>query len=113
MNEPIDVKITWKGVMPLILIALENGTGEGQDMARQELVRLATVADEGEKIRQKALEMQVAVALLLSYGGTQHDKWFDVLAEAQRGLASVTHGSRAEFDTIRADKGIKYFEDNY
>lgn len=42
----IDHTPTWKGALPLILAALESGTGVGKAMARAELVRMAEAADD-------------------------------------------------------------------
>lgn len=42
----IDVTPTWEGILPLILEILRNGTDEAQDNAREELQRMARVADQ-------------------------------------------------------------------
>ena len=42
---------TWGGIMPALILALENGTGEGRAIAREELTRLA---DEVDKANENA-----------------------------------------------------------
>lgn len=41
----IDLTPTWQGVLPILLAALENGTDEGNKIAREELRRMAEAAD--------------------------------------------------------------------
>lgn len=41
----IDMTPTWAAIMPALIAALENGTGEGRTMARGELERLAREVD--------------------------------------------------------------------
>jgi hypothetical protein len=42
----IDLTPTWREIMPALIAVLQNGTTEGQDMARAELLRLADIADQ-------------------------------------------------------------------
>lgn len=41
----IDIGMTWTGAAQIIALALENGTGEGKRMAREELARMAALLD--------------------------------------------------------------------
>lgn len=41
----IDMTPTWEGLLPGLLLAIENGTAEGRRIAREELARMAQVAD--------------------------------------------------------------------
>lgn len=41
----IDVTPTWTDVLPVLLAAIEDGTFEGQKVAREELFRMAELAD--------------------------------------------------------------------
>lgn len=41
----IDMTPTWLGVLPLFLAAIENGTDAAKTAARQELTRMAKIAD--------------------------------------------------------------------
>ena len=43
--ETIDLTPTWSGILPGLLAVIENGTGEGRQMARVELARMAQAAD--------------------------------------------------------------------
>ncbi len=43
--ETIDLTPTWEGIMPGLIACLQDGTGEGQRMAREELMRLARIVD--------------------------------------------------------------------
>lgn len=60
------------------------------------------LASENERMRATAMRMQVAVAKVLEYGGTEISIWFDGLAEAQRNLARETKCTRSDFDALRA-----------
>lgn len=41
----IDLAPTWRGLMPLLITALQEGTPQAQSSAREELFRLADHAD--------------------------------------------------------------------
>ncbi len=41
----IDLTPTWQGILPLLLAALEDGTDQGKQIAREELQRMAKAAD--------------------------------------------------------------------
>jgi len=41
----IDMTPTWRAILPIILIGLENGNEDGRKIAMQELYRLADIAD--------------------------------------------------------------------
>lgn len=43
--ETITVKMTWAATMPMLIALLENGTEEGKQQARAELMELATKLD--------------------------------------------------------------------
>ena len=51
----IDLTPTWAEIMPALIAVLQNGTNEGQDMARAELMRLAAIADQLNRPAQKQL----------------------------------------------------------
>lgn len=44
-TETIEIKMTWASAMPVIIMALQNGTPEGKRMAKQELMALANKLD--------------------------------------------------------------------
>jgi hypothetical protein len=54
-----------------------------------------------EELRQAALKMQVAVGNVLAHGGIDLDKWWGELIEAQQHIATITHGTSAEFNKYR------------
>lgn len=41
----IDMTPTWRAILPVIMEGLTNGTPAGQEIARQELARMADAAD--------------------------------------------------------------------
>jgi hypothetical protein len=43
--ETIELTVTWQGLLPIILAVLQNGDFEGRKMAREELTRMAQLAD--------------------------------------------------------------------
>lgn len=45
VEEIFDLTPTWSGVMPALIAAVEDGTAQGQQMARNELYRLAQTLD--------------------------------------------------------------------
>lgn len=40
-----NVTPTWTGILPVLLALLENGDSQGQKTAREELQRMAAIAD--------------------------------------------------------------------
>ena len=51
---------TWSDVVPIIVAGLQDGNAEGQRMARQELDRMAAIADQQvEALRQAAFSVWV------------------------------------------------------
>lgn len=51
--ETIELDVTWQGVLPIILLLLEKGDAEGRKTAREELTRMAELADLCMKIAKK------------------------------------------------------------
>lgn len=45
----IDLTPSWRGVMPILIATLKDGTSEGQKMAEEELFKLADWADAAMK----------------------------------------------------------------
>lgn len=41
----IELMPTWAGLLPMLLMLLENGNAEGRKTAREELARMAQAAD--------------------------------------------------------------------
>lgn len=41
----VQLEPTWRGLLPALIFALQNGTDEGQKIARDELARMALAAD--------------------------------------------------------------------
>lgn len=44
-TETIDMTPTWEGMLPVYIAVIENGSFEGQRIAREELKRMAKLAD--------------------------------------------------------------------
>lgn len=42
----IDLTPTWTAVLPIFIAALQDGTPEGQKAAKEELARMAALADQ-------------------------------------------------------------------
>lgn len=51
-TEKIEIKINWQGVLPMLIALLENGTPEGRKTAREELLKMAKLADEANELRR-------------------------------------------------------------
>lgn len=43
--ETVDITPSWRGILPGLIMLIENGTFEGQKIAREELNRMAALAD--------------------------------------------------------------------
>ena len=41
----IDITPTWEAILPIMLAAVENGTQKGRAIAKEELLRMAKLAD--------------------------------------------------------------------
>lgn len=46
----IDLTPTWRGILPALLAAMTDGTAEGRRIAREELTRMAALADERNEL---------------------------------------------------------------
>jgi len=56
MKEMIDLTPTWTGIMPALIAALQNGSPVGENMAREELMRLAGIVDKQNEQNRAAKE---------------------------------------------------------
>ena len=45
----IDITPTWEEIMPAIIMAIENGTSEGKENAKEELMELARKVDQANQ----------------------------------------------------------------
>lgn len=45
----IDITPTWEEIMPVIIMAIENGTSEGKESAKEELMELARKVDQANQ----------------------------------------------------------------
>lgn len=54
MTQHINATPTWAGLLPALLAVVENGTFEGQTMARAELARMAKAADQAVSLSKAA-----------------------------------------------------------
>lgn len=45
IKEDVDITPTWRGMVPLLIIALTQGTDTGKKLATEEMYRLADIAD--------------------------------------------------------------------
>jgi len=55
----VDITPTWVDVLPMMLLALEQGSDEGKTIAKEELLRMAKAADQANNIKpaiEKALD---------------------------------------------------------
>lgn len=52
----IDLTPTWRALLPVFLLALEEGTEEGKQIAREELGRMADAADGYNKLTKEKSE---------------------------------------------------------
>ena len=43
--QTIELPVTWQGTLPIILLVLTDGDAEGRKLAREELTRMAQLAD--------------------------------------------------------------------
>lgn len=52
-TEYIDVTPSWEGILPYLVVILRDGSDEGQRMAREELHRMARLADAAVRMQRK------------------------------------------------------------
>lgn len=58
----ISITMDWKQAARLIAVALENGTDEGKRLAREELLRMADVADTAKELQDDLAAVQDELA---------------------------------------------------
>jgi hypothetical protein len=56
----VSIETNWAAAAGIIAVALENGTGEGRQMAREELQRMAALADERNALARAKAEAEPA-----------------------------------------------------
>lgn len=61
----IDLTPTWPAVLPILLAALEDGTEEGKRMAREELKRMAQVAEAAKSAIDQRAALMASVRSLV------------------------------------------------
>jgi hypothetical protein len=98
----IDLTPTWAGLMPALFACLQNGTPEGQELARAELMRLADSVDANNAAR-KAEPTTPAAALRDSL--TRAYCAAAAAGVAESGVAGVAHhtGRRYGVAAVYAD----------
>lgn len=50
----IDVTPSWEGILPYLITIMQDGSYEGQKLAREELHRMAHLADAAVRIQREA-----------------------------------------------------------
>lgn len=50
----IDATPSWEGILPYLIVIMQDGTHEGQKLAREELRRMARLADAAARIQREA-----------------------------------------------------------
>lgn len=49
----IDVTPSWEGIVPYLVVILRDGSDEGQRLAREELHRMAQLADHAVRMQKE------------------------------------------------------------
>lgn len=57
MATQIDMTPTWSAIAGVLILALENGNEKGRQAAREELKRMAKIADGWNAVAQEATEV--------------------------------------------------------
>ena len=57
-QETLSINMTWKQSARIIAVALENGTTKGKQIAREELMRMADVADFATELQDELRKCQ-------------------------------------------------------
>lgn len=64
IRQVIDATPTWSGILPALILALTDGTPEGRKIAREELARMAALADERNTMaREQAARIPVKITV--------------------------------------------------
>lgn len=84
----IDCTPTWQGILPYYLLVLQDGTPEGQKIAKAELNHMAKVADMAKELLEEKEDLADAINGLLCFieGGNKDS---ELLEKAK--LAIQTH----------------------
>lgn len=78
--EPIKVQMTWAGVTPILIAALEDGTDAGKQVAREELLRLASLYDRACEAMEQLETAARDLATICVAGGMEGEAVDAVLA---------------------------------
>ncbi len=54
MAKYIDATPSWEGILPYLITIMERGSHEGQRLAREELHRMAQLADAAVRMQREA-----------------------------------------------------------
>lgn len=107
MSFTIDITPTWVAILPILLAAIEDGTKEGRAIAKDELKRLASIADRQNEIMKQT---NVLVAGEKHPVGTRHSnsEWYDAATD------EVVHGFQVfeQFSPDGKPTGRKSFIDH-
>ena len=64
----IDLTPTWTGLLPAFIALLQNGSPEGQKVAREELERMAALADSAKRMAARADKAETERDVLSALG---------------------------------------------
>ena len=95
LDEAVDITPTWSGMLPVLLLLLESGSAKGRADARDELSRMAKLADRQVAIEKRARNsrsllspLEQAAEHLLDY----RPEGATLLPSEQLRLAELVHG---------------------
>jgi hypothetical protein len=104
----VDITPTWASILPVIELALRDGTPDGRAIARAELKRLARIADELVPALAEALDAALPMVESFTPNGTlsQPPEWaFDPVPSDYRHeeISKRGRAALALFEEIRKD----------
>ncbi|GIK74470.1 MAG: hypothetical protein BroJett021_34580 [Chloroflexota bacterium] len=62
-TDTIDLKLTWRGALPMLLAVLSDGTPEGRKKAAEELHKMAAAADAAAELREAVPRSRALVVI--------------------------------------------------
>lgn len=98
----VDITPTWRGALPLLLIAYRDGTAKGQSMALADLQRMAALADAYNAEHPTGPQGEEPCGMKAKYVDEQFGFWFEFGA-TEDSIDIASSDSRMDVGPVRKD----------
>lgn len=89
MTETIDMTPTWTAAAHVYCAALEAGTGKGQQMAREEIMRMARQYDAALDERKELIAALKGMIEMATHHAMEPEERRDILSNARAAIAKA------------------------